>query len=195
MLHDFSFHTPDELLPGLLKTARGATMTKTALPVDLLRSHPHHCRLALRARLAPAAEDRSGSPMPPGSGPGKKGPANRGRYAYPRRPANPIGRFGYSATAAPAETPHVSFVSEYVRELRTNENNRELAEKEIAQEKGNPFPAMREATPLIFATLIDPNPRIRRRDTAEVAGDSGAGTLDRLALAALPFARHQAVAR
>ena len=44
-------------------------------------------------------------------------------------------------------------------------------------------------------TLIDPNSRIRRRDTAEVAGNSGAGTLDRLALAALPFARHQAVAR
>jgi hypothetical protein len=55
--------------------------------------------------------------------------------------------------------------------------------------------ALFEATPLIFATLIDPNSRIRRRDTAEVAGNSGAVTLDRLALAALPFARHQAVAR
>ena len=31
--------------------------------------------------------------------------------------------------------------------------------------------------------------------TAEVAGHSGARTLDRLAFAALPLARHQAVAR
>jgi hypothetical protein len=51
------------------------------------------------------------------------------------------------------ETPHVSFVLEYVRELRTNENNRELAEKRSRKIKSNPFPAMIRGSSRIILAL------------------------------------------
>lgn len=39
----------------------------------------------------------------------------------------------FSATAFAAETPHLTFVTEYVRELSNNEEMRELAAKEMAE--------------------------------------------------------------
>jgi hypothetical protein len=56
------------------------------------------------------------------------------------------------ACAAPTENTHLAFVSEYVRELRVNEGNRELADKEINEKNADRLAAMiRGGTRIVLA--------------------------------------------
>jgi hypothetical protein len=54
-------------------------------------------------------------------------------------------------TAANAETSHLTFVSEYVRELLANERSRAVAEKEIAEQGSDKNPAIiRNSTRIVL---------------------------------------------